>query len=570
MISTPAYAQKMVGWYDLPQLLRTGALVAVSQQFALHGDNREIQALGAEGTKPKDYSNEVDDAGDLWIDFVADSGDGFNPTYAVAAEVARRTIPVRLETGELRDLNRGSILLFGGDLVYPTPSNPGYDDRLLNPYFDAFGREEETDDLHRPQVWALPGNHDWYDSLSCFRRLFCMDNDFGPWKSPQRLSYFAIKLPHNWSVFGIDLQLTHDLDQRQLWYFREIIKKMDANDKVILVCAEPYWLAYRPQTKTSSKYVKSLLDSLLEDLDGRLRVAMAGDLHHYQRLSTSDGRQLITCGCGGAFLHPTHAFDSTHLASSYTVEKSYPDEELSRKLTLRNLGFLKKNPWFGWAPAIAYLLVAWTTGINIGEEFGSVTLPELGRLGLSDFRSAVHVAFHSAVLSPIGILIYVIIFGGFVGFTQSKSRLFRWVAGLLHGSCHVVAGFLIFWAVVYFCISYKGLTPKSIEQYFWAAGLIFFWAWIVGSIIMGLYLWITLNFFNEHITEAFSSLRIQDWKGFVRMRVRNDGALEIYFVALDRVPRHWRRSGGTVGPKWLSNDTRSTSGSLRDFVEIKP
>jgi hypothetical protein len=41
----PDYAQRMVGWYDPPQLLRTGAFVLVSQQFALHADNREIQAL---------------------------------------------------------------------------------------------------------------------------------------------------------------------------------------------------------------------------------------------------------------------------------------------------------------------------------------------------------------------------------------------------------------------------------------------------------------------------------------------------------------------------------------------
>src|SRR4051794_27924677 len=86
--------QGMVGWYNPPQLIRTGALVLVSQQFALHADNREMQALATPLGPPKDYSELKSE--DFWMDFVADCGDGWNSTYAVACEVDKDSLPVTL------------------------------------------------------------------------------------------------------------------------------------------------------------------------------------------------------------------------------------------------------------------------------------------------------------------------------------------------------------------------------------------------------------------------------------------------------------------------------------------
>jgi hypothetical protein len=556
----------MVGWYNPPQLLRTGALVLVSQQFALHADNREMQALAAPLAGPTDYSDHLPATEDLWIDFVADCGDGWNSTYAVASEVAKDSLLVTLPNKEKVEIKRGKILVFGGDLIYPTPTGQGYDDRLLGPYIDAFG----TDKNAWPDVWALPGNHDWYDSLSAFRRLFCTEQDFGPWRSSQRSSYFAAKLLNGWWLFGVDLQLLHDIDQRQLEYFKYVLKKVGDQDRIILCCAEPYWLDHVPPAVGSSTFVKSLLATLLETMGDRLRIAIAGDLHHYQRLSTPDSKNhLVTCGTGGAFLHPTHVVNEVPPAG-YTLEKSYPDKLQSKKLTRRNIFFLSRNPWFGIVPGLFYLLVAWSTGLNIGETFGEVKLRELGRIGFWEFWDAILVGIHSAILSPIGIAVYAVIFAGFIIFTQSKSKKFRWIAGSLHSLSHAFVGFLIFWAVTYFCISVLGMVPKSITQYLLAGLLIVLLAWIGGSIIMGLYLWISLNRFHEHTTEAFSSLRIQDWKGFLRMRIRPGGELDVYFVGIERVPRRWRQNDKSFGPRWLANDKKMTSAKLEDYVKIKP
>jgi hypothetical protein len=301
----------------------------------------------------------------------------------------------------------------------------------------------------------------------------------------------------------------------------------------------------------------------------RLLLAIAGDLHHYQRLSNNEaGKHFITCGTGGAFLHPTHVVNLAP-PSGFSLQKSYPDVDRSRSLTRRNLFFLSKNPLFGSVPGIFYLLVAWSTGISIGEKFREVELRELGRIGLWEFWDAIRVGMHSAILSPIGMTVYATIFAGFIVFTQSKSKKFRWLAGSLHGLSHVIAGFLVFWGVSYFCITGLELVPKSIGQYLLAGVLIPAGAWICGSILMGIYLWISLNVFHEHTTEAFSALRIQDWKGFLRMHLCANGELEVYFVGIERVPRLWqKKTHGAPGPEWVSNDPKAKHAKLEDYVKI--
>src|SRR5437870_2456244 len=90
----------MVGWYDPSQLVQTGVKVAVSTVFGRHADFRLIEALaGPVGGAPY-YDHTVEWVADhdrsehpdqnrprteIWIDYVADTGDGWNPTYAIAS-----------------------------------------------------------------------------------------------------------------------------------------------------------------------------------------------------------------------------------------------------------------------------------------------------------------------------------------------------------------------------------------------------------------------------------------------------------------------------------------------------
>jgi hypothetical protein len=65
-------------------------------------------------------------------------------------------------------------------------------------------------------------------------------------------------------------------------------------------------------------------------------------------------------------------------------------------------------------------------------------------------------------------------------------------------------------------------------------------AWAIGSTIMGVYLLLSLNVFGRHSEQAFSALRIEDYKHFLRLHIAADGTLKIYPIKLDRVPRRWR------------------------------
>jgi hypothetical protein len=112
------------------------------------------------------------------------------------------------------------------------------------PYAAAFGDDTTNE---RPHVYAVPGNHDWYDGLSAFTRLFLFRHwraaCFAGWWTRQRRSYFVLKLPHGWWLVGSDGQLQSDLDVPQIEHFREIVgKHMKAGDKVILCLAAPVWI----------------------------------------------------------------------------------------------------------------------------------------------------------------------------------------------------------------------------------------------------------------------------------------------------------------------------------------
>jgi hypothetical protein len=166
--------------------------------------------------------------------------------------------------------------------------------------------------------------------------------------------------------------------------------------------------------------------------------------------------------------------------------------------------------------------------------------------------------------------LYALIFWGFIFFADKRSQWFRYTVGALHAGTNIVAGFLIYWFGVYMAITVAGLTPKSIGQYMLTGTLIFALSWVIGSIVLGLYLLVSLNLFGMHSNEAFSSLRIQDWKGFLRFRVYSDGRLAMRFVGFEKVPRKWKplklESGQTV---LVPVDPSSLVGAVVDQFEIE-
>ena len=544
----------MVGWFDPGELIRTGFRSAVSAIVGEQSDRRVIQALGPRHVDVHDYSSIEDAFGGthardgLWVDYLADTGDGFNPTYACAWLLAQPNLALATPDGAQHILPRAGLLVLGGDQVYPAPSREEYQRRLVAP-FEAASRwippEQSAD------VFAVPGNHDWYDGLSAFLRLFGSDvggRHLGAWRTRQTRSYFTLKLPGGWWLIGADSQLQADLDVPQIAYFESVAQRMQPGDRVIVCLSTPVWVHAHKYRQMGQVMDETDLIYLRERVFGprgvRLSVHLSGDLHHYRRHEELDPDepmapvQKITAGGGGAFLHPTHDEDVSVIEESdevgehtsrtrhFGLKACYPSMRRSWWLSFGNLAFGAINPKFGIVPALLYLMTAWLVGAAVGYEQARNPLQAL-RLTLSAFAN-----------EP-GLTLWVItVLAAFVGFNTTRSTFHRWAGGIAHAAAHWVAIFYVGWGAR---LLIELLLPNEGPiALFLAGGLVFAGGWVVGSIIMGLYLLISLNVFGRHSEEAFSALRIQDYKNFLRMHVSDDGTLTIYPIAVDRVPRRWR------------------------------
>ncbi|MGH9900566.1 MAG: hypothetical protein ACRD68_01865, partial [Pyrinomonadaceae bacterium] len=547
--------------------------------------------------------------------------------------------------GDLRT-ERGHVLIFGGDQVYPVASRKEYRERLLVPYKSALEctgpppGEAREDDPH-PWVFATPGNHDWYDSLVSFTRLFCAGRWFAGWLTQQSRSYYALRLPGRWWLLGIDVQLGSDLDGAQVRFFERVAKEMGEDDRVILCTAEPHWVLADLYKEFDEEYSESNLKFFEEKVLGdraQVFVYLAGDLHHYRRheYRDRDGTtiQKITAGGGGAFLHPTHNMGRVNKSEEgietkegtrrgketirdsmltreekaarknisaggagancgaavaggktagrvFTLEACFPGQDASRRAGLGNLAFVWHNRKFGLITGALYWLSSWVV-VGYVSEFDRGNAG--GRLPFWEnlFRTA-RLEFPDAALA----FWLAVIMSGFVLFTESHSKLYRWAAGIVHGLAHVLAvGALS--VVAYYVALRSGLDPTPDPRqggallsllvmfgtHLLIAAFIFFGGWVVGSFIMGVYLWASFNLFGRHYNEAFSALKIEDWKHFLRLRIDAEGNLEIYPIGIPKVPRRWREAKGAdaaahATAKFVPGNTSGEDGGI-ELILIEP
>lgn len=608
----------MVGWYDPRQLAKTGVEVAISTIFGRHSDQRLVEAMASGDRKEPpfyDYTHLYTDNGaeickpdetrpraSIWIDYVGDVGDGWNSTYAVAYNLTQDLGFDKTET------KRGDVLIFGGDEVYPTASRDVYNERLLTPYQTATrARGEWNDPGPFAHVFAIPGNHDWYDSLVAFTRLFTSNRWFGRWRTRQSRSYFALKLPHNWWLLGTDVQLGSDIDRPQVQYFERLRQHMDEEEAktkepatIILCHAEPHWIRAWQYEGIDPNYSESNLRHLEKTLGKKIAVYIAGDLHHYRRHEARDqSTQKITAGGGGAFLHPTHPgfrgkkfdviFEREKGEEKFTLDdvekKRIPDDRVfdlkgcfpstrdSFWATFGNLKF----PFF-WPMGNK----SWSLGLVTGALYLLLTLPIVFRINDAGFLArsyspgnVIGILIQTMFANPVVALLILLTLVGFLFFTDTHKRLHRFFGGGLHGLAHIFAAY----SVAFLSVSLLGNNlPRATwrTRFPWPTGFEFFMDWrklialiaifvggfILGTFIMGLYVLISLNLFGRHGNEAFSSLAIEDWKNFLRMQIDTNGNLAIYPIGIRRVPRKWKRSDTNTGPEYVPDDPKATRPTL--------
>jgi hypothetical protein len=163
----------------------------------------------------------------------------------------------------------------------------------------------------------------------------------------------------------------------------------------------------------------------------------------------------------------------------------------------------------------------------------------------------------------------VTIVGAFIFFTDTHVRSWRIVGGTFHAFLHLAAAFAVGWLALRFTTGALELHYGSILQLLISGAITFLLGGPVGAFILGVYLFTSIRFFGRHSTEAFSSLRIQDFKQWLRLKIDAAGNLTIYAIALDRVPRRWRTAVRAGAETLVPDDTRATPAKLVDSVEVR-
>jgi hypothetical protein len=611
----------MASWYNPGLLVQTGIRVAISTVFGEMADRREaMAAANAVAAQPFDESFDYSDRsrdGAFWLDFLADTGDGWDSTYAIARLLTESEVAPAGAAGALR---RGQVLVIGGDLVYPTASREAYDDRFLYPFEEALAQAPAQAQADLPDLYAIPGNHDWYDGLAAFFNLFCrrriassaaagVDRDgrlIAGRATRQTRSYFAIKLPGGWWLWGTDSQLKGYIDQPQIDFFQYVASNwMEDDSKLILCVGMPNWAYVDPDNPEREFSTFSYLERLAgmarrpltaaekaagavgdDRLKGhKLKLVLTGDSHHYSRFveehvatepepegapggSAPRAIHYITCGGGGAFLHPTHqltskAFDwdypppgvagprtdrgyPRHFRIAEKVggggEALFPDRTTSSGLTKGNARFAIRHWGMTLVFFFGYLLYNWVLNFNARVE-GYPSLIQAVSAG-AWWQAPLRYVW-TGFTSPAALLLFAIAMAGYYYFADAPhDRWKRARIGILDHGLRQVAAAVLITSTILFLIGRFGFGPgavRGIGATLAIGGSLAFAsavAALAAATIFGRYLWRQLNDYGRHWNEGFSSLAIEDFKGFLRLRIDEEsGALEVHPIGLTRTPK---------------------------------
>ena len=335
------------------------------------------------GQPPPDFRTGREE---VWFDYIADTGDDPMVMEKLAGWMARDYDADSLERECLEvgeriaephpALPRGAFLFVGGDTAYHVADETTLRHRFVEPFERASQGRVWAD---RP-VYAIPGNHDYYDHLVGFNRLFRKPYPekaksvlpLPGYSVTQDASYVKILLPGEWELWGADIG-PHGIDYRQWKYFRpgEALPpsrlvlctptppiahgKLDIDNQAELrAYAKLVFFEQPPPIADDTVKIDSVSDhtapasvleqvpKFCEDAPGvetppqwACRLFLSGDTHHYARYSggrSTASFATVVSGGGGAFMHPTE-----HVRGPIVPSKIYPHPTLSRVRTARAL-----------------------------------------------------------------------------------------------------------------------------------------------------------------------------------------------------------------------------------------
>jgi hypothetical protein len=452
---------------------------------------------------------------DVWIDYVADTGDDASVSAAVAQLIfGEYELMDPDQPGSYLKAPRGDILLFGGDTAYPVATVEEINNRVVVPFNRVL---DQVGDGEQRVLLGIPGNHDWYDGLDGFARLFRRRWDdssdgqrpsvvpidpnqlerYAKWAKEfvrggqrhkqktldlagyfpvQGASYFALPLTRRLSLVGVDRQL-RQLDFRQRKFFDDWLRARPKTSAWVLL-PDPVRKFCEP-----SEHGERMISALGLDLDREPHFVLSGDVHHYQRwrqgLSTH-----VTAGGGGAFLHPA-PLSRKHLTLPL---REWPGPKQTGRL-------LTKVPWkvalgrSGFIPHWIYLAL-YAPVIS----YGSYTTPK-GRLA-------------AAIAGGVSAMIYAM-----VGGAQKRRQPVTVTLALLAGALTLAVPLLV---------SALGMRIHLPIPEWSQSCLVLVLSVAAGAWIFGSYLAL-LTWFGVERTQAFTALDHPGYKHFVRFRVRANG-----------------------------------------------
>lgn len=278
---------------------------------------------------------------------IGDPGEGDASQYCVATAI--RAV-------------RTDFMVLCSDVIYPAGDVNDYADKFYLPYADYPG-----------QVYALPGNHDWYDLLHGFMASFCdtrapvalppprgfrelvarllwrkakppepgllddLRRTSPPWRPGERpaqpASYYAIDTGPL-RVVCIDTGINGTLDADQ----GEWLRRVSAGSKPkLLLTGKPLVVDYK-RDPCEIEGADVTVDDLVRDPDNNYVATIGGDVHNYQRYPVEvDGRviQYVVAGGGGAYMHATHGLKPNSVPKDLPAGVSFPAENKIRLYPLR-------------------------------------------------------------------------------------------------------------------------------------------------------------------------------------------------------------------------------------------
>jgi 3',5'-cyclic AMP phosphodiesterase CpdA len=263
------------------------------------------------------------------------------------------------------------FVVISSDVIYPTGAMKDYESRFWLPFMG----------VTKP-VYAIPGNHDWYDALEGFAATFLepdsarkamqarveVDNrltsttdqhiegliteatrlrkEYRVPVQQQQLPYFQLQT-EDFALFAIDTGVARRIDSEQQQWLEESLIRARGKTKMVIL-GHPFFAGGRDQTTDDEDFraLRELLDR------HQVQIVMAGDTHdleYYLEKSGTEGDKASTLhfvnGGGGAYLSfgTTLDWPAEPVSTDWAV---YPSRNQVEEKIHATAPWWKRPAWF--------------------------------------------------------------------------------------------------------------------------------------------------------------------------------------------------------------------------------